>query len=314
MTSAQRTRRLDHQGLVYGTDEQFLAGTAPFCREGLDRDDVVLAVTTTANIGHLRDSLGADAHRVEFVDSTAWYDAPGRTLAAYHRYVDERSDGRRRIRIVGEPVWHGRDVLETAEWTRYESIINLAFADSAAWIVCPYDTRAVPAAVVDDVRRTHPDVVTGPLAEPSPAFVAPGLFDSGDHRSTDTGRDPGTVLRFAGDLAAVRGFAETTAAALGMSPTRIDGFVIAVNEVATNTVQHGGGSGRIALRRAGDRVVCDITDHGADPTVDWYAGYLPPDPAHPRGHGLWVARQLCDLLQIHASADGTAVRLHHRVT
>ncbi|MET1076094.1 MAG: sensor histidine kinase [Umezawaea sp.] len=307
MRSVQRDRGLDHRGLVYGTDEQFLAGTVLFCQEGLDRDDAVLAVTTAANIGHLRDSLGVDAHRVEFVDSTAWYDTPGRTLAGYRRYVDEHSDRHPRTRIVGEPVWGGRDVLETAEWTRYESILNLAFANSAASIVCPYDTRVVPVEVVDDARRTHPDLVTGP----SPAYVAPDLFDGVDHRWPIT--DDGAELAFADDLTAVRRFVASTATALGMSSARVDALVIAVNEVATNAVEHGGGAGRVALRRTGHRIVCDVTDTGSASGLDWFTGYLHPDPAHPHGHGLWVARQLCDYLQIRVVATGSTIRLHHRI-
>ena len=303
-------RGLNHQGLVYDTDEQFLMTTVPFCRDGLDRDDAVLAVTTTANIDHLRDSLGGDADRIEFVDSAVWYDAPGRTLAAYHRYVTERSD--RRIRIIGEPVWEGRDALEAAEWTRYESVINLAFADSAAWIVCPYDARVVPAAVVDDARRTHPDLVDGPVTEFSPAYVAPDLFDGGIRGSTESERDHEPVLRFTEDLAAVRRFVATVAASLGVSPERVGSLVMAVNEVASNALEHGGGSGRITLHRAGHRIVCDVTDDSPNATVDWFAGYQPPDPAQPRGHGLWVARQLTEFLQIHPTATGTTVRLHHR--
>ena len=307
------TRGLNHQGLVYDTDEQFLMTTVPFCLDGLDRDDAVLAVTTAANIGHLRDSLGADADRIEFADSTTWYDAPGRTLAAYHRYVAERADRHQRIRIIGEPVWEGRDALEAAEWTRYESVINLAFAASAAWIVCPYDARVVPAAVVDDARRTHPDLVDGPVTEFSPAYVAPDLFDGGIRRLTDSERDREPVLRFTDDLVAVREFVATVAASLGAAPDRIGSLVMAVNEVASNAVEHGGGSGRITVHRTRHRIVCDVTDSGPNSTVEWFAGYLPPDPAQPRGHGLWVARQLTEFLQIHPTATGTTVRLHHQV-
>lgn len=309
MTSTVNTEGLIHQGLVYGTDEQFLSATVPFCRDGLERDDAVLAVTTAANIGHLRDSLGDDAARVEYVDANAWYRAPGRTLAAYHRYVDERAGRHRRIRIIGEPVWAGRDALATGEWTRYESIINLAFADSAAWIVCPYDTRVVPAPVVDDARRTHPDLVTGPAAEPSPAYLAPALFGGGGQRRSAAG-GPAAVMRFTTDLSAVRRFVATTAGSLGVSPAAINTVVIAVNEVAANAVEHGGGSGQVALGRVGRRIVCDVTDSGPAPVADWYRGYLPPDPASPRGHGLWVVRQLCDLVEIHAGETGTSVRLH----
>ncbi|WP_447002210.1 anti-sigma factor RsbA family regulatory protein [Saccharothrix isguenensis] len=314
MTDTADLPGLVHQGLIYDTDEQFLAATVPFCLDGLDRDDAVLAVTTTANITLLRDSLGDDARRVEFVDADSWYRAPGRTLAAYHRYVDDRSARHQRIRIIGEPVWHGRDPLATAEWTRYESVINLAFADSAAWIVCPYDTRALPEQVVADARRTHPDLVTGPVAEPSPAYVDPALFcGESEHRPT-AGEKSAAGMRFGPDLSAARRFTATNAAALGLPPADTATLVIAVNEVVANAVEHGGGSGRLSLHRAGRRITCDITDNGPSPLTDWFTGYLPPDPARTRGHGLWIVRQLCDLIEIHPTATGTTVRLHLDIT
>ncbi|WP_199440210.1 sensor histidine kinase [Umezawaea beigongshangensis] len=313
MTGAADARGLIHQGLLYGADEQFLAATVPFCRDGLERGDAVLAVTTATNADLLRDGLGADAGHVRFVDADTWYDTPGRTLAAYHRYVDERADGDGRVRVIGEPVWHGRDDLAVAEWTRYESVINLAFADSPAWIVCPYDTRVVPERIVDDARRTHPDLVVGSLAETSPAYLAPALLTTGARRAPAVAGEGGAVLRFGSDLAAVRRFVADTADSLGLSPTRTEHAVVAVNEVATNVLDHGGGSGWIALRRTGGRIVCDVADDGPAPLADWFAGYLPPAPGQRLGVGLWVVRQLCDLVEIQPRDTGTTVSLHFDV-
>ena len=83
-------------------------------------------MTTEANIELLRAGLGGAADRVEFVDARGWYDAPGRTLAAYNSYVNTHSPAHRRIRVIGEPVWHGRDERQEAEWTRYEAMLNVA--------------------------------------------------------------------------------------------------------------------------------------------------------------------------------------------
>ncbi|MEO5875099.1 MAG: MEDS domain-containing protein, partial [Streptosporangiaceae bacterium] len=66
---------LTHQALIYQTDEAFVTSTSAFCRNGLQQGDQVLAVTTAANIGLLRDGLGDDAAGVEFVDAAHWYDA-----------------------------------------------------------------------------------------------------------------------------------------------------------------------------------------------------------------------------------------------
>ncbi|MFJ4716235.1 anti-sigma factor RsbA family regulatory protein [Streptomyces sp. NPDC088785] len=312
--STSTTPRLTHQALIYGSDEAFLTAMAAFCVNGLEAEDAVLAVTTRSNISMLRQTLGDVARHVEFIDAHAFYEAPGRTMGAYYRYVDQHTTGgrHRQARVIGEPVWHGRDPLETAEWTRYEAAINVAFANCPAWIVCPYDTRTLPEAIVTGARRTHPEVITGPSTTTSHHYVAP---DTGH----DVWRSPltpvpcdgeETVLHFGADLSAVRDFVTRAATTRGLPGDKAQRLVFAVNEVATNAIQHGPGEGRITLWRAGHRIVCDVTNPGAADGLDWYLGYLPPDPAQPTGHGLWTVRQLCDLTEIATGPHETTVRLH----
>jgi transcriptional regulator with XRE-family HTH domain len=162
---------LEHRVLVYGSDEEFVAAAIPFLDEGLEQSDHLLAVTTKTQIGLLRDTLAHRSEHVEFVDSTAWYRSPIAALSRYRAYVKEKYDaGAAWIRIVGEPVWVGRSDTEIAALTRYESMINVAFATSPATIMCPYDTRSVPVKVVEDARRTHPEVVHGSHATASAAY------------------------------------------------------------------------------------------------------------------------------------------------
>lgn len=299
-----------HHALIYDTDEQFLASTVPFCREGLARGEAVLAVTTPANISLLREALGADADRVEFARTSDWYRTPGRTLAAYHRYVEARSD-RPGIRIIGEPEWLGRDTLENDEWTRYEAAVNKAFAGSRAWIVCPYDTRALPVSVIADARRTHPYLMYGGSVLPSPHYTPPdGPEGSWERHPVPPAPFPPPVhMDFGLDLSAVRAFTAAHAIKLGLPPESVDRLVFAVNEMASNALQHGEGTRSLTLWRDAHRVICDITDTGGA-TPAWYTGYLPPAPDQPSGHGMWTVRQLCDLVEVLPLAPGTLIRLH----
>jgi anti-sigma regulatory factor (Ser/Thr protein kinase) len=59
-----------------------------------------------------------------------------------------------------------------------------------------------------------------------------------------------------------------------------------------------------------DMLVCEIQDSGQidDPLI----GRSPPAPNQHTGRGLWLVHQLCDLVQIHSSTAGTAVRVHKR--
>jgi transcriptional regulator with XRE-family HTH domain len=176
-TRAAAPQLLEHRVLTYGSDEEFLDGTFPFIAEGIERSDCLLAVTTPAQIGLLRDALGDRSEHIEFADSAKWYSSPNAALNGYRAFVKERSEvGATWIRIVGEPVWAGRSDAEITAWTRYESMLNLSCASSPATIVCPYDTRSLPVEVVEDARRTHPTVAHGNEATVSPVYQEPEDF------------------------------------------------------------------------------------------------------------------------------------------
>jgi hypothetical protein len=58
----------------------------------------------------------------------------------------------------------------------------------------------------------------------------------------------------------------------------------------------------------GNEIVCEIRDGGtiADPLV----GTRRPAPDALGGHGLWLVRQVCDLVELNSDANGTTVRMH----
>jgi anti-sigma regulatory factor (Ser/Thr protein kinase) len=93
-----------------------------------------------------------------------------------------------------------------------------------------------------------------------------------------------------------------------LEPAPTEELVLAVNELATNSIRYGGGQGKLLLWRERDALVCEIQDDGhiEDPLI----GLSPPAPNQHTGRGLWLVHQLCDLVQIHSSPAGTAVRVH----
>jgi transcriptional regulator with XRE-family HTH domain len=164
---------VDHRALPYGSDDEFLAAVVPFVTEGIQRAECVLAVTTTVQVELLRETLGRDAKHVEFADSTHWYSSAVAATDRYRAFVKEKFEaGAPWIRVVGEPVWAGRSAAEVAMWTRYESMINITFMSVPATIVCPYDTRSLPAEIVSNAHVTHPLVAHDGVATPSPRYRA----------------------------------------------------------------------------------------------------------------------------------------------
>ncbi|MGQ0718395.1 MAG: anti-sigma factor RsbA family regulatory protein [Pseudonocardiales bacterium] len=307
----QTGESLTHQALLYGSEEEFLSCTIPFIRDGLDRGDPIRVTTTDRNIGWLRAALGADARHVVFCDSSQWYRHPVRTLAATHRAVAAVPDGQR-VRMIGEPLWTARSGQESMEWARHESLINAALAWANAALMCTYDTRVVGPDVVSEVARTHPELVAIGGSRPSPSYADPAVFNAEADKSPLPKPPPSALrLRFSGvgQLSTLRDFVTSYATWAGAALQEVEQFVQAVDEVATNAIEHGGRSGVLRVWTGPHTMSCEVSDTGTglhDPLV----GRLPTGRSAARGRGLWLARQLCDLVELRTSPAGTTVRLH----
>ncbi|MGH3982275.1 MAG: anti-sigma factor RsbA family regulatory protein [Pseudonocardiaceae bacterium] len=302
---------LTHQGLLYGSEEEFLAATVPFIRDGLDRGDPIRVATTSRNTGWLQVALGADARHVAFCDSSQWYRHPVRTLAALHHTVQAAAPGGQRLRMIEDPMCTARTRRESKEWVRYESLVNAALARVNAALVCTYDTRLVESDVVAEVARTHPELVVDGGSWPSPSYVDPAVFNAESDKSPLPDPPPSALrLKFAGvgQLSTLRGFVISYVTWAGAAVHAAEQFVQAVDEVATNAINHGGGSGLLRVWTDPQQISCEVSDTGAG-LRDPLAGRLPTGFTA-RGRGLWLARQLCDLVELHSDPGGTTVRLH----
>jgi anti-sigma regulatory factor (Ser/Thr protein kinase) len=303
---------LAHQALLYGSEEEFLAGTVAFIRDGLECGDLIRVVTTDRNSGWLRAVLGVDAGRVAFGESSQWYRHPVRALAAVHRTVQAASRDGQRLRMIGEPWWTARPARQSTEWARYESLVNAALAGANAALLCTYDTSVVGPDVVAEVARTHPELVVNGSARPSPGYLDPVVFNAECDRSPLPELPP-PALWFRCDgvdqLVILRDFVTCHAAQAGAAVLDVTQFVQAVYLVATNAIEHGGGSGVVRVWAGPQTIVCEVSDTGAglrDPLV----GRLPSGRVTARGGGVWWARQWCDLVEVRSDSAGTTVRLH----
>lgn len=112
------------------------------------------------------------------------------------------------------------------------------------------------------------------------------------------------------DLYELRRLVAGWAARETMPEEAADDLVLSVHELATNSVRHGGGVGMLRLWRTVEALVCEVQDAGrlSDPSI----GSEQPGDAAAESRGLWIARQLCDLVEIGTGPAGTLVRLHKR--
>jgi transcriptional regulator with XRE-family HTH domain len=176
-TAASTPQLFEHRVLTYVSDDEFVAGAIPFLGDGIEKAHSLLTVATHAKTEILRDALEDPSERVEFADWADWYRSPQEALSRYGAFLRKHLDaGAVWIRIFAEAAWSGGTEAEIATWTRYESMVNLAFAASPVSIICTYDERSFPVDVLADARMTHPVLAHGRSETTSPTYRPPEEF------------------------------------------------------------------------------------------------------------------------------------------
>ena len=298
-----------HDALLYDGLDGFVEETVPFIREGLAAGEPTLVAVPADRIARLREALDGEADRIFLADMAQLGRNPAAIISAWRDFLGENDAGRRPLRGIGEPIWAGRTPEEIVECQRHESLLNLAFGGGPAWqLVCPYDAGALPANVISEARRSHPFVREAGVRRPSPEYAPPGcVLAAGED---DLPPAPGGARRLSfgrTDLAGVRRLAAGYARDAGLGDQRCADLVLAVSEVATNSVLHGGGAGSMAIWLEPGAVLCEVRDAGriSDPLV----GRARPGPGQRGGHGMWLVNAICDLVQLRSLAGGSVVRL-----
>ncbi|MFI7577712.1 ATP-binding protein [Micromonospora sp. NPDC049497] len=118
-------------------------------------------------------------------------------------------------------------------------------------------------------------------------------------------RDPILLARTftAATVTGLRHLLAVRVAAAGLAGEPADDFVLAVHELVTNAVRHGGGTGHLQLVRRGDVIHCTVTDHGTG--QDGLPVDL-PETNVPGGRGLWLAHHLTGTLVLQRQPGGLA--------
>jgi anti-sigma regulatory factor (Ser/Thr protein kinase) len=293
-----------HRALVYEGADEYLAGTIPFLKAALEADEPVLVAVGREQTRWLEVELGIDCETVRFLLKEEVGRNPASIIPLWRDFVDE--NGGHPVRGIGEPIWAGRGPSALEECHRHEVLLNVAFAEDPNFLLlCPYDASSLPPYVLERIAVSHRHV--GPEESLK--------FDSGlDCFAGDLplpAMRPETFAFGLNELAEVRCRVARTAEWAGMDRCGVADLVTAASELAANSVMHGGGTGALRLWRDGATLLTEVEDRGRieDPLV----GRRRPDIRQEGGRGLWLANQLCDLVQIRSGESGTVVRLHVRV-
>jgi anti-sigma regulatory factor (Ser/Thr protein kinase) len=299
-----------HEALLYAGRDDLLEGAEAFIRGSMAAGEPLLVALDADAIDALRRRVDAPG-RLFFADMHTLGHNPARIIPAWHDFLDAHRTAAR-VRGIGEPIWADRGADELAECQHHEALLNAAFADRSFWLLCPYDTSSLDPTVVAEAWRTHPVVRQGDRARPSPTFAGADEL-SRPLRTPLPDPPPGAATEVLGPrgLAGLRRLVAARGTGAGLPAGRVDDLVLAASEMGANSLVHGGGRGTLRVWDDGTSVVCEIRDTGR--LVDPWAGRTRPPTTETGGRGLWLANQLCDLVQIRSDDRGTVVRLHMAV-
>ena len=311
LSASTHSGGLRHAALFYAGLNEFAKLTASFVRQGLDAGEGVIVLATGDKVGALKEELGNSAQEVVFGDMQEIGRNPARIIPVWQDFITSHGGKARGLRGVGEPIWAGRTAEEIVEVQRHESLINFALADARLLIACPYDTGVLEPDVIDEARRTHPLILEeGDLEYRHSSAYRTGqdMAAAFDDPLPEPRSRPEEVPVSPDRIGDLRIFVSRRSAAFGLDPARTDDLVLAVNEIVTNTLRHGGGRGVLRVWHEGDSMVCEVRDRGQidEPMV----GRTRPGPTQESGFGLWLVNQICDLVQVRSFASGTVVRVH----
>ncbi|GAB2587399.1 anti-sigma factor RsbA family regulatory protein [Microlunatus antarcticus] len=297
-----------HEAFLWRGRAEYVSHLVPFVLEGLDAGETVLIGVTPEHARWIGDELGSRATEVQLVDLSQLARNPARVIPALLELLDAYCAPGLPARGIGEPDWPGRGPEEVREAQLTEALLNLAVdPDLPFWLVCPYDVEHVDPALLDDAGRSHPVLAT------TTSYVGSGTYRGRDHARALFGAEladlgePGFDLRVTSralDLAAEQVTLRATAGDLYSDQVLLLNDV--VRGLVAESVRRAEGEARLRWWDAPDEVVCEVSDRSV--VDDLLIGRRPP--VGPRHDPVWLAHQVCDLVEVRSNDLGTTVRLH----
>jgi hypothetical protein len=304
MTSTRPHSSYRHEAFLYRGEEDFLAGTVPFVRDGVSAGQPVMVAIRGSRLPALRSALGPAAAEVLFVDMTELGHNPARIIPGWRRFLDDRCVDDQPVRGVGEPIWAGRRPAELVEAQLHEALLNVAVdPDTPMWLRCPYDADALTEAELAEATRSHPILVESGTLRGSCSYA--GMQHVEDLFGADLPEpdQPVEGLPLPAAAAEVAALVDRHAEGAGLAAERADRLSLALQELTAAAIP----GCQLRVWTEPGALVCEVCD--PDPVDDPLAGRVQPGDGEPDERGLWLANQTCDLVQVRSTPKGSTVRV-----
>lgn len=294
-----------HEAVPYTTPAELAVRLAPRVAAATAAGDPVVAILDDTAGAELRAALGPAAAGVDFQDPGEVHTVPDFTVALRWARTSRRvaRPGGRAL-VLGQQV-DGLAGCAPGHWARLHIGLDVAIEGLPITVLCPVpvDSPALPT-----VLATHPVLATTDGWRHSADYRDPAVavIDFPPPPPPDLGPPTARFAFGPTDLTRLRRLVGAVADAAGLAPEHVADLVLAVNELATNSVEHGAGTGRLSMW-AGDAIVAEVADRSRMSVP--FAGMRLPPTGGARGRGLWLASELCDVLQVWSDDEGTIIRV-----
>jgi anti-sigma regulatory factor (Ser/Thr protein kinase) len=302
--------RMQHAAAFHGSDGDLLDQLVPLADTALRAGEAVALALRPATEQALVERLGsttglARLHQPESADTACGQTAAGRRAMELREITATTGAP---VTVLAEHTSR-LDGVDGGFWTELDAALNVALAELPVRVTCFFPELPLHLEILDGAHRNHPLLLRAGQLRHNPEHIGP--------REVLTARPapppvllgpPDLRMEFsAWQLHEVRTAVEQALQAADYGRERAEDVVLAVNEVATNAVEHGTPEARLSIWAGPGGLVCEIDDGGT--LRDPLPGLQAPHPAEPRGRGVWIARQVCDSLHVWVDAFGTHVRM-----
>jgi anti-sigma regulatory factor (Ser/Thr protein kinase) len=303
--------RFVHVAAFVRSDTELFGAASTWVQAGIDDGDLVVIGGSPSFQQAVAEEFGDD-DRVSFDDRVRpnGRRGPDALSAVIASSEEAARSGSGRLRVLAQ-VDQPDDPRTLREFACLESAANLMPIEAPATTLCIYDERRLSPELVRTASATHPSLLATDGVRPSDRYVDPHAFVRSlpAPREPLQDRPPLLAIDAARSLADLRHALGAQLVEAVHDRDRREDLHLAISEMAANAFRHGGRPVGARLWASDDRLVCTISDGGGG--VDPLRGYW---PAHGRdlsrgGMGLWLARKLCDHVDLVSDERGTTVRL-----
>jgi anti-sigma regulatory factor (Ser/Thr protein kinase) len=297
---------IGHATFLYRTRQELAAAFAELIVTGTAAGEAVHVASTAEGLADLREQIDGRGLRATLVDLSRLGGNPGRVLSMMRMFAHEHRGTP--VRFLQQITWPGRPAEQLAEAVRNERLTRRAVAAASATVLCAYDARQEPGLAAA-TERAHPRVLGNGRWRFSTLYDEPGFAEARADPPLSMPPASAVAFTFRDEQAEVRQFTMTHAQRAGLPRDRVIDLVLAIGELAANTLRHTSQPGTLMLWHTDHEVIGQVSDTGQ--IDDPLAGTFRPGPtATTSRRGLWLVNQVADLVQIRTGSSGTVVRVH----